>query len=62
MQSGYAIESLTSSVANVTVYGSQSVVDSLDYVEAVVDVNKLDKEVLEKILNTNPIVKEISDD
>ena len=48
MQSGYAIESLTSSVANVTVYGSQSVVDSLDYVEAVVDVNKLDKDVSNK--------------
>lgn len=26
------------------------------------DVNKLDKKVLEKILNTDPIIKEISDD
>lgn len=44
MQSGYAIDSITSSVANVTVYGSQSVVDSLDYIEAQVNVNNLEKD------------------
>ena len=48
MQSGYAIDSITSSVANVTVYGSQSVVDSLDYIEAQVNVNGLEKDVSNK--------------
>ena len=48
MQSGYAIDSITSSVSNVTVYGSQSVVDSLDYVEAVVNVDKLNSNVNNK--------------
>ncbi len=48
MKSGYAIESLTSSVTSVTVYGGQSVVDSLDYIEAQVNVNDLDKDVSNK--------------
>jgi YbbR domain-containing protein len=48
MQSGYAIDSITSSVSNVTVYGSQSVVDSLDYIEAVVNVDKLNSNVNNK--------------
>ena len=48
MQSGYAIESLTSSVTSVTVYGGQNVVDSLDYVEVQVKVDGLDKDVSNK--------------
>lgn len=48
MQSGFAIDSITSSVSNVTVYGSQSVVDSLDYVEAIVNVSNLNSNVSNK--------------
>lgn len=51
MQSGYAIESITSSVSEVTVYGSQSVVDSLDYVEAVVDVKGVNSNVSNKAVD-----------
>ncbi len=39
MASGYAIETITSSVQNVTVYGSPSVVDALEYVEAKVKID-----------------------
>lgn len=48
MQSGYAIDSITSSVSSVTVYGSQSVVDSLDYVEAQVNVSNLNSNISNK--------------
>lgn len=39
MTSGKAIESITSSVANVTVYGDKETVDALNYVEAKVNVD-----------------------
>ena len=51
MATGYAIDSITSSVTSVTVYGSQSVVDSLDYVEAVVNVNGVNSNVSNKAVD-----------
>lgn len=48
MQSGYAIDSITSSVTSVTVYGSQSVVDALDFVEAQVNVSNLSSNISNK--------------
>jgi YbbR domain-containing protein len=44
MASGKAIASTTSSVSEVVVYGEKSVVDKLNYVEASIDVKKLDSD------------------
>jgi len=42
MASGKAIASITQTVPSVTIYGEKSVVDSIAYVEAVVNIDKLD--------------------
>ncbi len=41
---GKAIKSMTTSVSTVTVYGTQEAVDEIEQIEAVIDVDKLDKD------------------
>ena len=48
MASGVAIESITSSVQTVDIYGSPSVVDSIEYVTATVNVNGINSDVSNK--------------
>lgn len=54
MKDGFAISNINSSISEVTIYGDKETVDAINYVEAKVDVDKLDSDKTVSVNITRP--------